>query len=215
MSGHRGQGRAYLPAKQRGHGRSVYMLDFTVADVRYRESSGTDDYNTALRILEQRREDRRIGRPVSTQAPTPTTLEAYVAIYLKKKEGKVTAQSLQAITLHLARAVKKLGAERQLASIRAKDERDWDEWLAAKPLELAGGPRRQHLNSLSNLFRYSREDEIVPSGYDPVGDMTDKPTGAKQEARWLEIDLAALFLEAAKRYISPRPERAFTRRRIS
>src|SRR5438445_12326883 len=93
MSGHRGQGRAYLPAKQRGHGRNVYMLDFTVADVRYRESSGTDDYTTAVRILEQRREDRRIGRPVSTAAPMPTTLEAYVAIYLKKKEGKVTAQS--------------------------------------------------------------------------------------------------------------------------
>src|SRR5438552_2503831 len=124
MSGHRGQGRAYLPAKQRGHGRSVYMLDWTVdgctcgtcdRNGRHRESSGTDDYNTAVRILEQRREDRRIGRPVSTAAPTPTTLQAYVAIYLKKKEGKVTAQSLKAITLHLERAGKKLGAERQLA----------------------------------------------------------------------------------------------------
>src|SRR5260370_41560581 len=30
MSGHRGQGRAYLPAKQRGHGRNVYMLAWTL-----------------------------------------------------------------------------------------------------------------------------------------------------------------------------------------
>src|SRR5690349_19541103 len=204
----RGQGRAYLPAKQNGHGRNVYMLDYTVAGQRYRESSGTDDYVTALRILEQRREDRRIGRPATTEPLTPTALEAYVAVYLKKKEGKVRPQSHAAIKMHLARAVTKFGAVRQLASIRAKDVREWDSWLAAPPFNLSGGPRRQHLNSLSNLCRYAREDEVVPSGFDPVGDMTDKPTGAKREARWLEIDLASLFLEAAKRYESPRPDLA-------
>jgi integrase len=53
-----------------------------------------------------------------------------------------------------------------------------------------------------------RATKVVPPGFDPVGDMTDKPTGAKREARWLEVDLAALFLEAAKRYESPRPDLA-------
>jgi integrase len=209
----RGQGRVFQPVvTDRREKTAIWWLDYTVNGKRYRESSGTTDYTEALDILKQRREDRRIGRPVDVTAqPTPTTLQAYVAIYLKKKEGKVTEQSLLAITLHLKRAVEHFGAERQLASIRAKDVREWDAVLATRSGDrrsLAGGPRRQHLNSLSNLFRYAREDEIVPSGYDPVGDMTDKPTGAKGEARWLEVDHAALFLEAAKRYVSPRPDMA-------
>lgn len=203
----RGQGRAYLPGKRRGHRRNVYMLDFTVAGVRYRESSGTDDYNTAVRIMTQRIEDRRIGRPVTTHAPTPTTLQAYIAIYLAQK-NKISARWHANVTRMLATAVERFGAMRQLASIDAADVLKWDGEL--ERAGLSGAFRRHHLNALRNLYGYAGIDKVVPDGYNPVAAIPKdrKPKVVKRESRFLGVDLAALFLEAAKRYVSPRPDLA-------
>jgi integrase len=183
------------------------MLDFTVAGVRYRESSGTDDYTTALRILEQRVEDRRIGRPVSTAAPTPTTLQAYVALYLAQKT-KISARWHANVTRMLATAVAHFGAVRQLATIDAADVLKWDGDL--ERAGLSGAFRRHHLNALRNLYGYAGIDKVVPAGYNPVAAIPKdrKPKVVKRESHFLEIDMAALFLEAAKRYVSPRPDLA-------
>ena len=45
---------------------------------------------------------------------------------------------------------------------------------------------------------------MVPAGYNPVGALIDKPTATRQEAHWLEVHEAALFLEGARTY---RPKR--------
>ncbi|HYS61967.1 MAG TPA: site-specific integrase, partial [Gemmatimonadales bacterium] len=66
---------------------------------------------------------------------------------------------------------------------------------------LSGGTRRHHLNTLSNLYRRARAMRVVPSGYDPVGDLLTKPCAKKVEARWLPVPDAALLLEAARLYV--------------
>lgn len=64
---------------------------------------------------------------------------------------------------------------------------------------------RDHLNSLSNLYRRAQGEEAVPQGHNPVkawlGSVEDgeKPTGGRtKEAEWLEPHEAALLLEAAR-----------------
>jgi integrase len=58
---------------------------------------------------------------------------------------------------------------------------------------------RHHINALSNLYARARSEGWVATGYDPVGDLLDKPTGEPDEPVWLEVPEAALFLVAAKR----------------
>lgn len=58
---------------------------------------------------------------------------------------------------------------------------------------------RDHLNSLSNLFKRARSEEAVPSGFSPVRDTMEKPSGGRtQEADYFEPHEAALLLEAAR-----------------
>lgn len=64
---------------------------------------------------------------------------------------------------------------------------------------------RDHLNSLSNLYRRAQGEEVVPPGHNPVSawlgsvDKSEKPTGTRtKEADWLEPHEAALLLEAAR-----------------
>ncbi len=64
-----------------------------------------------------------------------------------------------------------------------------------------------HLNALSNLYRRARAERAVPSGYDPVGDLLEKPAARRVEAKWLEVPDAALLLEAARTYRPPRGQR--------
>src|SRR5690625_5811004 len=63
---------------------------------------------------------------------------------------------------------------------------------------LCPGTRRQHPNSLSNLYRRAAGEQYVPPGYNPVAAMMDKPTPDPGENAWLEVYEAALFLEAAR-----------------
>jgi hypothetical protein len=77
------------------------------------------------------------------------------------------------------------------------------EWLQQQPngrgATLRPGTVRHHLNALSNLYRRAASERRVPSGYNPVRDMMDKPTARSREAKWLEVPDAALLLEAARR----------------
>jgi integrase len=65
---------------------------------------------------------------------------------------------------------------------------------------LSSGTVRHALNALSNVYRWAQsEDEgKLPPGYNPVSRMLDKPTGAKREARWLEVPAATLLMESAR-----------------
>jgi integrase len=114
----------------------------------------------------------------------------------KKKSGNVTDEWLSLCEHHLTEAVKHFGPERDLSTITTADAREWCEHLQAAGL--AGGTVRHYLNVLSNLYKRARAEGVVPSGYDPVGDMPEKPTARRGEARWLEVPDAALLLEAAR-----------------
>src|SRR6266568_6177097 len=104
---------------------------------------------------------------------------------------------------HLSRAFEHFGAARDLASITTADVRRWGE--ALKDEGLSGGTVRHHLNALSNLYKRARAERVVPSGYDPVGDLLEKPKARRMEAPWLEVPDAALLLEAARLY-GPAPK---------
>jgi integrase len=166
-----------------------------------REKLATADPAMAQELLARRIKDldaRRRGwvHGIGDQA----TLAAFAELHLvaKAKSGKVTDAWLELAELHLARAVEYFGAERDLASITTADVRAWAEQL--QTTGLSGGTIRHHLNALSNLYTRARAECAVPSGYDPVGDLQDKPTARRSEAKWLEVPDAALLLEAARLY---------------
>lgn len=221
----RGQGRVYRPevrrpfdplhrhvkACKRTKGCYVespaWMLDYTVDGKRYRESSGTEQYQEALATLTQRREDRRAGRPVTEEdRPVSTGLWSYVLEYIVRKAGKISDRWLHNTFRHLERAASFFTPEMPLAAIKPRDVRRWDEELQQQGL--SGGPRRHHLNSLSNLYAYAREDGVVPSGFNPVADLNDKPQAQKRERDFFQVPEAALFLDAARRYQPKREDLA-------
>lgn len=102
--------------------------------------------------------------------------------------------------MRLGRAGEFFGSDRPLASIRPKDVREW-----LQKLQKAGystGTARHHLNSLSSVFRYAQELELVPLGYNPVSGLYRKPSIRRdrtksKKAEFLEIDAAARFLDAS------------------
>jgi integrase len=73
---------------------------------------------------------------------------------------------------------------------------------------LSAGTARHYLNALSNLYRRARAERLVPSGYDPVGDLLEKPTARREEAKWLEVPEAALLVEAARTHVPKRSDLA-------
>jgi integrase len=148
----------------------------------------------------------RRGRALHGLAGQATLADfACTHLVAKAKTRRVTEAWLTMSENHLNRAVEHFGAARELASITTADVRKWGEALQASGL--SGGTVRHHLNSLSNLYRRARAEQVVPSGYDPVGDLPEKPTAGRVEARWLEVPDAALLLEAARTYRPPRGQR--------
>lgn len=104
---------------------------------------------------------------------------------------------------HLRTAVHLLGADRELASIRPSDVRGYVEHLKrlsnGRGGTLSNGTVRHYLNSLSNMFRRAVAEEVVTQN--PVAALVHKPAARNKEARWLEVDDAALFLETARAYV--------------
>src|SRR5690625_7618957 len=109
--------------------------------------------------------------------------------------------------MYLTTVIEFLGADRDIASIGVADVQAYSSWLAEIPAKghgwkktrgtLGPGTRRQHLNSLSNLYRRAAGEQYVPPGYNPVAGMMDKPTPDPGESACPEVYEAALFLEAA------------------
>ncbi len=140
----------------------------------------------------------------------PADLGDYASrhLVLKAQSGKVTRSHVAGMEMRLQRAVDFFGADRDLATIRVQDLQAYVGWLGERPNRMGGtlgpGTVRHHLNALSNLYRRAASERRVPSGYNPVRDMMDKPRGQPGEAAWLEVHDAALLLEAARRYVPPK-----------
>lgn len=121
-------------------------------------------------------------------------LGEYSLEHLERKEqaGKVRPKTLQEARCRLKRAVKFLGFDRDIASIKPIEIERW----AAKLSEtLSASTVNHHLNDLSNMYRTALRDEIVTRN--PVS-VIEKPEAGAVEAEWLEVSEAALLLEAAR-----------------
>ncbi len=138
--------------------------------------------------------------------PTPVTLAVFAQDHLVKKARakKVTDAWLEENEHFLNRAVAYFGSDRELASITPEHVAQWAGVLLQTPATrrraptMSPGTVRHHLNALSNLYRRAQAEGRVAVGYNPVAAVLDKPTGTRDEAAWLEMPDAALFLEAAR-----------------
>jgi len=209
----RGRGRVFRPKSgHTGDKVAVWSLDFTVkacrcgqcdSTGRHRQATALTGRPEAEELLDQRRRDYQNGR-YEAAPPTPRTLREYAEHHLAEKAKEtdqhgqpITGQWLAAVKQHLDRAVAFLGTQRLLGSI---GRADLLKWLTALGRQFKGGAARQHLNSVSNLYRRALADGLVTMN--PVTTLlpTEKPKGGADEAEWLEVPEAALRIEAAKHY---------------
>ena len=135
---------------------------------------------------------------------TTATLEETAARYLlaRRATGKLTVGWLSACEGFLQRAVDYFGSDRALESITVGNVRDWAAHL--QTIRTAAGKRlgpesaRRHLFTLSAVFAFAAEHELLPPGFNPVAAFKDKPPRSQHEAKWLEVPDAALLLESAR-----------------
>jgi integrase len=102
----------------------------------------------------------------------------------------------------LKRATEFFGVDRALETIRVSDVRAWSAHLLATKGKTGKrlGPEsvRRHLFTLSAVYRFAQEGELLPPGFNPVSAFTEKPPRGQSEAKWLEVPDAALLLESAR-----------------
>lgn len=172
------------------------------------ERRATTDWHHALTLAKERVEavrDREARRRYLGLTDTPE-LKPYASEYLRQRarEGKLAESTLSNLEHYLEAAVAFFGQGKDLTAIRPPDLKRWISHLRKQPNgrggTLSGGTIRKHLNALSNLYRYAESDGLVPSGFNPVGSLVNKPSADRREARWLEVPEAALFLEAARTF---------------
>jgi integrase len=170
------------------------------------ERYATQDPDIALRLALRRLEElegARKRRTITGRADV-VTLAAYARDYLiaKKKAGQATDDWIDACQEFLERAVAFFGADRPLEGVRVSDVRAWSAVLQVTPSKwkrpFSPESVRRHLFTLSNLYRFAQEAELVPPGFNPVAAFTGKPPRPQREAKWLEVHDAALLLEAAR-----------------
>ena len=170
------------------------------------EAYATTDPDVALRLALRRLDelDAARKRRVLTGTAQVITLAVYSRDYLvaKRRSGKVTTAWLEACQAFLERAVTFFGADRPLDGIRVSDVRGWSAHLlattSARRRPFSADTVRRHLFTLSNLYRFAAEEELVPPGFNPVSAFSDKPARSQKEAKWLETPDAALLLESAR-----------------
>ncbi len=159
-----------------------------------------------LKELQERRRNR-----VLTGIERDAELQEFAAHHLveRARSGQVTDHWLTMMERHLREAVTYFGADRQLTSIRTADVQKYVGHLRrlsnGRGSTLSDASVRTYLNSLSNLYRRAESESVVPSGFNPVSSLMDKPTAKRREARWLEVHDAAILLEAARVYKPYRP----------
>src|SRR6266851_5102950 len=190
-------GRASVPARAgvTGAGGSVLRAYAQLA-VACRVGAGGDARDSQL----QPRASARGVSGVTSRREAEELLEHHLAAKAQEtdRHGQpITVQWLAAVKQHLDRAVVFFGTERLLGSIARADLL---KWITGLGRQFQGGAARQHLNSLSNLYRRAMADGFVT--VNPVSTLlpTEKPKGAADEADWLEVPEAALLIEAAKHY---------------
>lgn len=168
------------------------------------ETSATTDPDIAEHLIQKRLEElkERKFRKVAFGIEETRRLKEYVADHLesKAKTEDVTERWLATVQNHLKAAIGHFGPDRKLSSIRTRHVRDWIEELLDTPNGRGGtlskGTVRHYLNSLSNLYRRTLEDEIVVQN--PVANLMEKPQPEQTESDWLEAHEMSLLLEAAR-----------------
>lgn len=163
---------------------------------------GTTDPDVALALFEGRLAELREKRAGRIGAPrrNKTTLAALARHHLltKAKAGRTSDSHMFDLESRLRAAIAHFGAGRDPSSIVPNDVRAWSESLESggrrKP-----GTVRHYLNALSGLYGRAQEGLFVAPNYNPVAALQEKPTGRwKGEAKFFEVDEAALLLEAAR-----------------
>lgn len=166
-----------------------------------------------LADLEDRRRRCAVGEPL--EIAYLSSFSAY-HLDLKAKSGRVSAAWLEAARHHLASAVAffsdgKRGVDRPLAEISVSDVQRYVQSLAARDngrgQAFSPSNQRKYLNSLSNLFRRAISERRLSGGHNPVAALMEKPqdAGGRSEAKWLEVDQAALLLESCRAHRAVRP----------
>lgn len=122
----------------------------------------------------------------------------------KAKAGRVTDAWIAQTETQLREVIAYLGPNRPLGSITVRDVQGFTNYLRdtpnAKGRRRTDGTIRHYLASLSNLYARAQSEGRVQPGYNPVSALMEKPVARREEAQWLEVPDAALFLEAARIY---------------
>lgn len=196
--------------------------------------SATTDPDIAESLVADRLEELRGKRQnrVILGITKETDLASYVADHLikKKQSGRVTDGWVADSQRYLDHAIEffETTGPRDLLSIGVEDVQAWADALSQTPsnrrdpndpegerrLPLSPGTVRHFLNALSNLYVRAQSEGYAPPGWNPVQAMIDKPVARADEAEWLEVHEAALFLEAARLYKPKREDVAIPPRRL-
>jgi integrase len=201
-----GQRRAYGDFRDLGGGREALIASG--------ESRATTDKVIAEKLVANRLSELQNQKrnSVLLGVKRKARLGEFVAQHLvqKAKSGRFSESWLTDSERMLKIAVEFFGSDRDLASIGVNDVQAWSTNLAARSNgrggTLGGGAIRHHLNVLSNVYKRAQSESVVAPGYNPCAALMDKPSGKREEARWLEIHQVALLLESARTYVAKRPE---------
>ena len=167
------------------------------------ETWGTTDEEIARALFSRRlNELQQMSRRRAGAAPGSSTTLAWLAsehLKLKWKAKKTSESHMRDLEHRLRTAIDFFGHGRDPNTIRAKDVGSWADALA-KDGERKPGTVRHYLNALSGLYERADELEYVDDGYNPVAKLKDNPVGKWRgdEAKFFEVDEAALLLEAAR-----------------
>jgi integrase len=178
------------------------------------EATATTDPDVAAALATKRVEELEARRATPRErtflgVERHATLGTFAADHLeaKAKAGRVGDPHLANSEKHFERACAFFGTGREIRTIGVRDVERWMHALSERPNGRGGtlSPKtvREHLNTLSNLYRRAQGEAAVPPGFNPVAAVMDKPVARQREARWFEIHDAALVLEAARLYEPP------------
>lgn len=166
------------------------------------KSWGTEDPEIADALFAQRLQELEGKRKqrAGLKVREVTTLAPLVRHHLvtKHEAGQTSDAHMMDLEHRLGVAIEFFGAERDPQTIEPREVRAWAEDLAASGRRKPGTVRH-YLNALSGLYRRAHEGRHVEGNYNPVAALVEKPTGRwKGEAAFLEVEDAALLLEAAR-----------------
>lgn len=157
-----------------------------------------------LKELEAQRRRRGLGGQ-GVQA----SIGALTKRYLKaKRRAGYATRHVKNIERHLAVAAEFFRPGRYLDTIRVGEVREYLDYLRDQENPRGGSytdsTLRAYLVSLSGLYTFAQEREVVPPGYNPVTAFGDKPSAAGEESEWLEVhDAARLIKDAQGSWIFP------------